>query len=205
MSILIFILVSVLILSVPLSFFGFLLCRYRKNKKYPISEDEVRLYLNDIQTKHEAKVRKQWLLSYFLLIVFSVLCFVVIWRLASVELRTSLLFETGSKDGGLVDAIFRELSVFLIGYYFAYKKRGTIWLLGPIIATPIILLAELFVGGMLYPEFGWGVLLFSPMLGMEAWLWVSCIRLRKVNALRRSLTELARKNKYFRKEAVLAT
>ena len=197
--------IATLVLLWPLYLLGLVFWRYRNNKKYPITEEELSHYLCESERRHETKVRKQWLLSYTFLTLLLILLSVVAWWCSPEELRPALLLGDGVKKGGLVDNMFRELLVFLIGYYFAYRRRGTIWLSLSIMTAPIAILVILFVGWMFLPMLGWGVLLFSPVLCLEIWLWVTCIRLRKVNVLRRSLIKLAREKKYFQKATVLAT
>jgi hypothetical protein len=191
-----------LIFSVPLSIFCLAYLRYRRNKKYPISEDELRAYLTEPDMQHEVEVRRQWLISYCVFAMTTVLLTAALWRFVPEESYANALPPSLSIVSLIVSMLYTTVPL-LIGYYFAYRKRGTIWLFLTIILTPPSLCAQFFKGVAIVPEFGaWGLLLY-PVLGIEVWVWMNCIRLRGVNALRRSTIKLARKHKYFQKEALV--
>jgi hypothetical protein len=190
-----------LVLSLFLSIFGFVYLRYRRNKKYPVSEDDLRAYLTEGDMQHEARVRKQWLISYCLFTTMSVLLLSLIWLYAPAKFPEKIFSELEQTRVGFFMYISYILLSSVIGYYFAHRRRGTIWLLLAIVGMGMNALVQLFAQGVVLYVLGWKGLLFCPLVGIEIWAWVNCIRLRKVNALRKFITKLARKHKYFQKEA----
>lgn len=198
-------LLGAFILLLPFYLLGLVYSRRRSNKKYPISEEELRPYFGHTELQYEARVRKQWVLSYLLQIVLFFTLPLMLWWCEASDSGPFGLSATGPRPIDVLALAIREFLIFLIGYYCAYKRRGTIWLFWSIILMPRTILVLLCLGAALLYGFGWYFLMLTPLLGVQIWLWVNCIRLRRVNALRRSFASLARKNKYFQKEAVLAT
>ena len=179
--------------------------RYRKNKKYPISEEEMQRYFNENDLRREEKVRKQWLLTFFFCLSLNFLSLLGIWLAASEELRPYILSETGGQEFGIILPLTLVLICSLIFYHCAYRKRGTVLLMLCITTMPfkeyqLIRSQNLSLASIFSLELG--VLLF--FVGTGLWLWVNCIRLRKVNAFRKCQIKLARKNKYFQKVLVLS-
>jgi MFS family permease len=185
-----------LFLLIGLVVFGPMYLRYRKNKKYPISEEDLRLYLKESDVRHEEKVRKQWVLCFFLSMSMNLVAVVVPWLMAPELSRPHALLENGQVVAGAFILMAVVLISALVSYHCAYRKRGTGWLWLNIIAIPFGELRG--VNNGIQPPCSpieWGIALFC--FGMTMWFWVSCIRLRNVNAFRKVQIKLARKNKYF--------
>ena len=178
--------------------------RYRKNKKYPISEEELETYMSDADRLHEAKVRRWWMISYSVVSVMAL--FSALFPDSLVQ-QSPFLSETGQKIVTTVISVFYTLVSIWIGYHCAYKKKGTIWLLLVLLATPVsIFLSIITEWGLLFAEFGWWVMLsVAPVLGMLCWFWVNCLRLRRVNLFRQSRIQRARDDKYFQKTPTISS
>ena len=209
---LIFFILAVFLLIAAL--FGPTYWRYRKNKKYPLSEEELKQYLNESDLRHEEKVRKRWLLSLFFIQISSFFSLLLPWLAASEELRPYVLSETGNTEVGILLPIIFSFLSFLISYHCAYRKRGTILLMLSIVLLPLQVLGTVLLplkveagssiknfDSLSFSFIDCGVLLF--LVGILFWFWVNCIRLRSVNAFRKSQINLARKNKYFQ-EVIIA-
>jgi MFS family permease len=186
-----FLLLPVLCLFVPVYL------RHRKNKKYPISEEELRSYLNNAQIEHEARVRKQWLVSFSTLIMISIVSSMALWLVPSPVLTEPTPDAIEQPAIACVLSIGCILACSLIGYYCAYKKRGTVWLLLSIISIPTGIVSPFLARTEPLPSGLAEWMAFSMIAGIEMWLWANCIRLRKVNGVRKTQVKLARKNKYF--------
>ena len=186
---------TALFLLLALWIFGLSYFRYRRNKKYPISDDEARAYFTEADLQREARIRRHWLISYAVLASLALLSAFF----PDVQVQQSPFFsETGQKIIAAAITVLYTLISVSIGYYCAYKKRGTMWLLLVIVAVPVGTIFSL-AGEwkMLFSQLGWwAALSLSPSVAVIAWFWVSCLRLRAVNLARRSRIELARKEKY---------
>lgn len=143
-----------------------ILCAYlllrMKTKKYKQKrlEDVCSKYsLEDFNIKKVQKVRKHWLISFFLLIVLG--------------------------------PTIANLPWYVITYYCAYKKEGTVWLLWTMITY---LLGALFALILMSLDWNVAVQKFRELDG-RGWLmtvlsngfqilfWFNCLRLYKINRL----------------------
>jgi hypothetical protein len=182
-------------------------CRYRRNKKYPLSGEDLQHYFDEQFLRHEERVRRNWRLSFFCafgmsLLVVPLACVICPGELGS---NMAVVTEPDNLFAMIVGLIWLFLSS-LIFYHCAYRRRGTIWLFLFVILFPTRVIIE-FGMRCLHPTptlFRDLIILFIDNV-IPFWFFVNCMRLRRVNAFRKAQIKLARKNKYFQKETVPAT
>ncbi|CUI18124.1 putative membrane protein (plasmid) [Candidatus Protochlamydia naegleriophila] len=153
--------------------------------------DEIKPFLDQIDAKHEKRVRRIWLISFCLAIVLTVVN--TLTGLMELTLRSQTF-----------NIFLYPLIIFLavtpgpwIIYHCAYKKKGTAWLLVVIFSKTIVLVVSIFkiLGqAALLDSLDW--LNIALPFSIDAFFWVSCIKLYRVNSKIEYQIVLALKHKY---------
>lgn len=183
------ILYSVITLVFLLMSFGiYKLLKRKKNasKRPKVSEEDLQPYLQDIDVKKEKKVRKRWLTIFCIIQFLNFLFFFLHFSIdgftespSNKELTFMLVFFF------LFSALI-VMPVFWITYHCSYKKRGTKWLMFILILTPLAGAARILSGEE-------SQMLATVDVAILAYYWIHCLRLYKVNALRKQKTKIALK------------
>lgn len=153
-----------------------------------LSKTDLNPYFDGLNFDIEEKVRKQWLISFFLFIGMT---FVSIFFEGFGVGAFNGFFENTNLDFSdfsvISSLIFSCLNLLLWGwitYYCAYKKRGTGWLMWIMITLPLRELVRIGKGELnqvaLWDSFTW--FLVVTYLCVEVFYWINCLRLRKINA-----------------------
>ena len=154
----------------------------RKSSKYLANRlllptADINLYLKEIDTSNEERVRKQWFITFVLINIFGFIY-------PYLSLRSSGAFNIGISIGIIAISLIPSI---WITYYCAYQKRGSAFLLCLIITFPFSIF------GLIAKEYFGLIMKWSPALvavsisyiTIAIFYWINCIRLRKVNLTRR--------------------
>lgn len=129
---------------------------------------------------HTSKIRKRWLVSFFVLIAF----------LYSLDL---FVFLYGDHDDSVKSGIEMLVTIPIWGwitFHCSYRKRGTAWLMWILLVQPLLVIKEIVtslpedgsVGGLVY--FLWAIL-----LAVYGFFWFNCFKYRQENLLLRKFPE----------------
>lgn len=131
--------------------------------------------------EYENSIRKIWLNSFFVIATL-----ILISHLS--ELSNNLSEEN---SGPTLLIYFLSIPItlfsFWILYHFSYKKRGTKWLMFNILVEPIGILglcAEIIINIEAYDE-PLTLVILACTLFIFTYFWINCIRLYRVNAVRK--------------------
>ena len=162
----------------------------RKLSKYLASRillptSDIELYLKEINTTKEEKVRRQWLISFVILNIISII-FSYLSRAAFspyLSGMSTVIFNAVA----LAISVLSVIPSILITYYCAYQKRGSAFLLYIIIILPLsifgLMTREYFRPSMIWSQAL--VIASFSQLAINIVYWINCIRLRSVNLKRR--------------------
>jgi len=143
------------------------------------------LYLTDIETEHEKKVRKQWLITFFISTAISTLHMCI----------GSQGVKEFVKDMAWPVSFFLGLAILCsaigacVTYHCSYKSKGTILLGCNIIAFPLVGLANFAKGE--WSQIAWPIIIFFIIVNVI--FWVNCLRLYSINVSREYRKSLALK------------
>ncbi len=165
----------------------------------PLSEADLKPFLDGLSLDIEVKVRKQWLASLFAFTGITALSIFFIYfgdgAFNEFSENTPLAF---SLSFGLFLSSLVVVPWFWITYYCSYKKRGTVWLIWTMISLPLRELSSIGMGewnqAADWDSLSWFMVI--TFLGIEVLYWVNCLRLLRVNSARECQTVLALKAKY---------
>lgn len=151
-----------------------------------LTEEDLKPFFEKLDLEGEEKVRKHWLT----ILAFSSLYSVILF------LNNDWTDHTGDSYNFLI-SLLKGIGMVtpgtLITYYFAYKKRGTAWLLVQLITIPIAIVIFYFTT---YPEVTTSQLVFFVLdFFIEGYYWFCSLKLFKVNSERKHQKALAIKAK----------
>ncbi len=136
--------------------------------------------------QNEEKVRRLWLLSFYILITYLLMSTVIINIQYGTFTKLEPLLGTALRFFIMMMSDFLLMVPFLwITYHCSYKKRGTAWLMCIMILVPIWDLTSFWIGYW-NQMIGWvlGVKMTIALV-VDAFFWVNCYRLYKVNFARK--------------------
>jgi len=152
----------------------------KKESENAVVIEEKPVFLSDEEVSHENAVRKKWISSFYGNASITCISFFVTYlgalplqEMAKPESIAAILL-------GIVISLVAITPWCWITYHCAYKKKGTKWLLWNMISLP---LAEL-IGFSSQPKHEWGIfiiLFVTAALTIEAYYWVNCYQLCKIN------------------------
>lgn len=143
---------------------------------------------NSSLTEHERfierKTRKRWLVSFLLMSVIS--AFSVFFSVVGEDGLESVSKEIGIPLGLMISTC-AVIPWFWITYHCSFKKRGTAWLTWTMVMMPLRELMDISKGG--WSDVGdWNALSWFFVilfLGVEAYYFLNCYKLHKVNSIRK--------------------
>ena len=157
-----------------------------RKKGTALTEEELKPFFEKLDLAEEEKVRKRW----FNVLVFSSFYSVILFlnnKWAEDAVNPFIFSISLLKGIGIV------LPGTLITYYFAYKKRGSFWLIVQLITIPIAVVIFYLT---YYPELTTSQLAFFIFdFFIEGYYWLCSFKLFKVNSARKHQKALAIKAK----------
>lgn len=151
-----------------------------------LTEEDLKPFFEKLDLAGEEKIRKHWLAIFAFSSIYSIILF----------LNNDWTDHTGESFNffiSLLKGLGMILPGTLITYYFAYIKRGTVWLLVQLITIPIAIVVFYFTT---YPEVTpFQLAFFAFDLFIEAYYWFCSLQLFKVNSARKHQKALAMKAK----------
>lgn len=156
------------------------------------TNDEIKPFIDQIDSKHEKMVRKIWLVSFLLSIVLTTVN--TLTGLIEMTLHTSITLNTFLYP--LIIALAVIPGSWML-YHCAYKKKGTAWLMLVIFIRTIVLVVSIFkiLGqAALLGPLDW--LFIALSFSIDVFFWGSCIELYRVNSKTEYQIVLALKHKY---------
>lgn len=160
----------------------------RKNseKQQLILEEDFKPFLEGLNLDNEKKVRKLWLISFFMVLGLRLLVILLTYF--------ESIFNEISEETGLILLIglfFSALALVCwtwITYHCSYRKRGTAWLMWTMIIMPLREIVSIKHSGLNYPMewdlFEWVISI--TFIGIDLFFWINCLRLHRVNSARKS-------------------
>lgn len=158
----------------------------KKKARVALTDDDLKPFFEKLDLAGEEKVRKRWLTILGVSSLYSVILF----------LNNDWAENAGDSFNffiSLLKGLGMVLPGTLITYYFAFKKRGTLWLLVQLITMPIAVVIFYY---SYYPELTASQLAFFVFdFFIEGYYWFCSFQLFKINSARKHQKALAIKAK----------
>jgi hypothetical protein len=159
--------------------------KYLKKRIF-LPNDDLTLYLQPIDTQSEEKIRKQWLTTFIISTLFSIVCVIPI--LMDPQIAAQISFSSAPALYSIIFAVGGVVSILIIWavYHCAYKKRGTAILLLILISIPFGQI-QFYMTNILkpynYSNLTMTLILISSVI--QFLYWITSLRLRNANLKRR--------------------
>ena len=157
-----------------------------------ITVGEIKPFLDQIDAKHEKRVRRFWLISFLLSIVFIIISTLI--EFMNLELGTEATIQSIFYQ---LITVLAQMLGFWIFYHCAYKKKGTALLMLSISIKTFVLVMSIFEiweHAALLDPLSW--LFIALLYSINVFFLVSSINLYKINSKIEYQTVLALKHKY---------